>query len=384
MAHRPEEVEVIHDEDQVGLFDLIVVMASHWKLIVFGALGVGVLTAAYMYSVKPVFTARTVILPPQQQQGAAAVAMQSLGALANLAGVSGVKTAGDQYLSLMQSVTISSRVIESFKLQQVYEVPSMQTALVALAANSHFSLGKKDGLITIEVDDTDPQRAADIANDYVIQLRRFTNELAVTEAQQRRVFFEKQLMQAREKLRNAQVELQKGGFDEKSIRTEPKATAESYAALKAQLTAAEVRLRALRTYMTEDAAEVKLAQAALSSLRTQMATSDARMDNSNVGDYVSRYRDFKYYETLFELFARQYELAKVDESRDGALIQVVDAAYAPEKRSRPRRTLTTIAATLSAGFMLMLFVLGRAWWRNAMAAPEGEEMIARLRFALKS
>lgn len=368
-------------DEESSLFDLVIAVIENIKLIAFGSIAVGVLTMAYTFYLKPVYTAKAVILPPQQQQSSAAVAMQSLGALASLAGAAGVKNPADQYVALMQSVTVSERVINAFHLGEVYGSPTRQGVLEKLADNVKLSSSKKDNLITIEVDDTDPKRAADMANNYVDQLRRFTNELAVTEAQQRRVFFERQLRQTRDKLTEAQRNLQASGINEGALRTEPKAAAESYAALKAQVTAAEVRLRAMRGYLTEEAPEFKLAQSSLSALQSQLSKAEAADGQAGVSDYIGKYREFKYQETLFELFAKQFELAKLDESRDGALIQVVDPAFPPERQSKPKRALTVIAATVSAGLVFLIFALVRNSWRQFASNEESAEKLERLRAA---
>ena len=208
-----------------------------------------------------------------------------------------------------------------------------------------------------------------------------TSVLAVSEAQQRRVFFEKELKNARDQLDKAQQALQASGFDVGALRAEPKAAAESYARLKAEITAAEVRMQVLRNSLADSAPEVQRQLAQLSALRTQLARLEQTADSSIGPDYVSKYREFKYRETLFELFAKQYEIARVDESREGALIQVVDVATAPEYKSKPKRALIAIAATVSSLLLLGTFILVRHFWRESAKDPEGAEKVARLRAA---
>jgi uncharacterized protein involved in exopolysaccharide biosynthesis len=99
-------------------------------------------------------------------------------------------------------------------------------------------------------------------------------------------------------------------------------------------------------------------------------------------DYISRYRDFKYQETLFELMAKQYEIARLDEAREGALIQVVDAAVPPERKSRPKRALVAIVTTLATGFLLLIAVFVRRAWRRAAVTPDGAERFAAISAAL--
>lgn len=355
-------------DDGISLFEMAQVLLERWKLLVFGSLFAGVVALGISYLIAPTFTAQTSFLPPQQQQSLASSALASLGALGGLAGVaSGIKSPADQYVALMQSTTAANRMIDKFELLKVYDEDYRVDAQRDLEKNSRFSVGKKDGLITIEVDDKSPQRAADIANEYVDELRRMTSVLAVSEAQQRRVFFEHQLQQSRDQLVRAQQALQASGFNQGALRAEPKASAEAYARLKAEVTASEVRLQTLRGSLSDNAVEVQQQLATLNALRAQLA----RLEQANAGaggpDYIGKYREFKYQETLFELFSRQYEMARVDESREGALIQVVDPATPPEKKSKPKRAYIAVGATLAALLLLVVYVLTRHFWRAAAA-----------------
>ena len=346
-------------------------LVERWKLLVFAPLLVGCAGLALSYLVPPTFTARTSFLPPQQQSSAAA-ALASLGALASIAGGgAGLRTPADQYVALMQSRNVGDRLIDQFRLLEVYEVELRADARRELDRNVRFAVGKKDGLISIEVDDHSPQRAADIANQHVQELRRVTGELALTEAQQRRLFFEGQLALARDRLTAAQKALQGSGIGAGALKAEPKAAAEGYGRLRAEATAAEVRLEALRRSLTDNAPEVQQQLAVLSALRTQVARSEASTPSTGGPDYVGHYREFKYQETLFELLARQYELARVDESREGALIQVVDAASAPERKSRPQRALIGVATTIATFALLASWVALRRHWRRLVAETRG-------------
>lgn len=352
------------DEQEISLIDLFKVVAVHWKLVVFGSLLAGVAAFGIASLIPPTFTAQTILLPPQQQQSSVATALSQLGALAGFAGgAAGVKSPADQYIGLMQSATVSDRIIEEFKLMAVYEAKFRQDARKALAANVRIAAGKKDGLITIEVDDPDPTRAADIANAYVAGLRHVTSTLAVSEAQQRRTFFEIQLQNTKEKLTRAQIALQASGINQGTLKTEPKAAAEGYARLRAELTSAEVRLQTMQRMLSENSPELLQQQAMLSALRSEIRRLGQQDNTSGQSDeYITKYREFKYQETLFELFARQYELARLDESREGALIQVLDIATPPERKSKPKRGLIAAAASVLFGFLLVMSVLVRHFY----------------------
>jgi uncharacterized protein involved in exopolysaccharide biosynthesis len=357
----PADFEVDDDDEGISLGELFSILRADWKRIIGGALGAGLVALGVAFLLPPVYTARTAILPPQQSQSSATAALSNLGALAGLAGLAGgaggIKSPADQYVAMMQSITVSNSLIDKYKLMDVYDSKFRVDAQKELADNVRVALGKKDGLITIEVDDVSPERSAAMANSYVDALRSLTKTLAVTEAQQRRVFFEQQLHKSKENLTQAQVALQGSGFNAGALKAEPKAAAEGYAKLRAEVTAGEVRLQAFKGMLADNAPEITQLQGSLSALRSQLARFESGSSQKNDADYIGRYREFKYHETLFELFARQYELARVDESREGALIQVLDVATAPERKSKPKRVLIAGGATALALFAMSIWVL---------------------------
>jgi capsule polysaccharide export protein KpsE/RkpR len=321
------------------------------------------------YLMAPVFTARTVFLPPQQQQSLAASALASLGSLSGLVGAVGnIKNPADQYVALMKSTNVSDALIGRFGLMKVYHSKFRFQARDMLSKQARISLGARDGLITVEVDDTDPIRAAGIANGYVDELRRVTNSLALTDAQQRRAFFQTQLEQTSKRLGQAQAALQASGFDAGAIKAEPKATADRYARIQAEVTAAEVRLQTMRRSLADSAPEVQQQLAQLGALRAQLDRLEATAPRTDGPDYISKYRRYKYEEALFEIFSRQYELAKLDESREGALIQVVDVATVPEYKSKPKRAVIAIGTTLASLLVIAFAIVVRASWREFDAA----------------
>jgi len=371
------------DEDSVSLLELAVPLAEHWKLLTIGTIAAGLLAYGIVFLIPPTYTATTTFLPPQQQQSAASSLLSSLGSLAGLAGGAGnARTPADQYVALMQSATVSDRIVDQFKLLDVYDEKYRVDARRELAKNVRVAVGKKDGLITVDVDDKSPQRAADMANRLVDELRRMTDTIAVSDAQQRRKFFELELRQTQEKLVQAQQALQASGFTQGALKSEPRSAAEGYARLRAEVTAAEVRLQTLRGSLSDATPEVQQQQNALAALRGQLARLEQTADAGSGPDYVGKYREFKYQETLFDLFAKQYELARVDESREGALIQVVDPATAPEKKSKPKRVIIALAAALLSGLALVGFVLVRRLWRAGAEDPANADHLARIRQAL--
>jgi len=374
------------DDDEISLLDLLQVVVDNLRLLVLAPLAAGLLALGITFAIPPTFTATTKFMPPQQQQSGAAAMLAGLGALGGLAGAAGgLKNPADQYVAFLKSRSVQDALIDRFKLTERYATKFREDARSAISGSVQIASGK-DGLITIDASDKDPQFAAQLANAHVEELGRLLNRLAVTEAQQRRVFFEKQLANAKDNLVKAEQALKSSGVNSSALKASPGAAVEALAKLKAGITAQEIKLASMRGYLTESAPDFKQAQTELSAMRGQMARAEKEEPatagaNSGDSDYIAKFRDFKYHETLFELFAKQYEIARVDESREGAIIQVVDIAQPPERKSKPKKALIAMMTTLAVGFALLLFIFVRQGLRGAAQTPESAEKLARLRGA---
>jgi tyrosine-protein kinase Etk/Wzc len=370
------------EDDEISLLDLLQTIVDNLRLLVLGPLAVGLLALGFSFAIAPTYTATVKFLPPQQQQSSAASMLAGLGVLGGLAGgaLGGLKNPADQYLAFMKSNSVQDALIERFNLQARYDQKFKVDTRKELTQNARPVSGK-DGLITLEVDDKDPQFAAELANAHVDELQKLLAKLAVTEAQQRRAFFEKQLNLVKDKMIAAEQTLRATGISGSTLKSNPTSAVAGVAALKAQVTAQEVKAGAMRGYLAETAPDFKQAMTELANLRAQLAKQekDEPAAADGQGDYVSKFREFKYQETLFELFAKQFELAKVDESREGAVIQVLDAAQPPEKKAKPQKALVAIIATLAAGFALLLFVFVRQALRNAGQNSESTQKLTALK-----
>lgn len=355
-----------YDSDEINFFEILDVIKQNLRLLTLGPLLVGLIALGITFLIKPTFTAVTVFLPPQQQQTAASMLLQNLGALGGAAGsLSGLKNPNDQYVSFLKSRTIQEKLIERFNLKDRYDSDFLVDARKSLAKKTMISSGK-DGLITVQVDDYVPVFAAQLANGYVEELRSLMQRLAVTEAQQRRAFFEEQLVTTKEKLTKADQALGVSGVNSSVLKNNPGTAIAAVASVQAQISLVEIKLSSMRNFLAESAPLYQQSVAELQALRAQMGKLERTSNTPSTtdSDYIARYRDFKYYESLFELFAKQFELAKVDEAREGVAVQVLDLALPPEKKSKPQKALIAVAATLAAGVLVLVFIFLRRYLRK--------------------
>jgi uncharacterized protein involved in exopolysaccharide biosynthesis len=380
--------DATREEQETGLLDLLQVVAENLRLLLLGPLLVGILAFGYTFTMTRTYTATTKLMLPQQQAGAAASLLASLGGAGGLgANSNAFRNPIDQYIGLLKSRTVMDELIDRFKLTQRYQDVVIDDTRRSLDANVRAVVGK-DGFISVEVDDTDPEFAAELANGHAEALGHVLMHLAVTEAQQRRLFFEKQLISAREKLTTAEEALKTSGVSNGTLRSDPRAAVEDVARFKAGITMLEIKLTGMRSFLAESAPEYRQVQAELAATRQQLEHTQGQQPasvagpGSGSGDYVSKYRNYKYQEALVDLFTKQYEGARVDESREGAVIQVVDKAVPPKRQSQPKNVLIALIAIVASGSALLLFVFVRYGLRGASADPETFNKLSKLKSTL--
>ena len=365
---------------QIGFLDLLQVVAENLRLLLLGPLLVGILAFGYTFTMTRSYTASTKLMLPQQQASAAAGLLASLGSVGGSSGASTFRSPIDQYIGLLKSRTVVDELIDRFKLTQRYGDVVDDDTRRTLDAHVRAVVGK-DAFITVEVDDTDPAFAAELANGHVEALGHLLTRLAVTEAQQRRLFFEKKLISAKDSFIKSEQVLKLSGVSSGTLKTDPRSAVEDVSRLKAGITVLEIKLTGLRSFLAESAPEFRQVQSELTATRQQLARAEGQQPVivAGSGDYMEKYRDYKYQEALVELFSKQYESARVDESRDGAVIQVVDEAIPPKRQSQPKNVLIALVANVASGVALLLFVFVRYALCGAVADPETSKKLTKLR-----
>jgi len=372
--------------DEINLLDYLVVLLKRKRLIMGITFGAAIITAIISLIMPPIYRAETKILPPQQGSSMATQFLSQLGSAAGLVGGAvGIKTPNDLYIGLLKSRLVLDGVIDRFKLMELYKTKSRENARRGLADTLKARDDKKSGIITIGVEDKDPKRAADMANAFVEELKNMNKGLAVTEAGQRRLFFEEQLKDTKEALIKAEDSME--GFQERTgaikIDEQAKAVIEGIANLRAQIAAKEVGLKVMRTYATPQNPDIQRAEEELRGMREQLRRLETESGNHNpdplmptgripaVGtEYIRKLREFKYQEALYEILLKQYEAARLDEARDAAIIQVIEKAIPPEKRVKPKRKQMVMIATFSGLFFSVFAAFFMEYIEKLKSNPE--------------
>jgi tyrosine-protein kinase Etk/Wzc len=390
-----------HEGMELSLLDFFIIAAERKRMIIAITLGFAIVSVIVSLLLQPKYTATVTLLPPEQNSSMSTVLASQISNLSGMAGLAGgslgLKNSNDMYVAMLKSRTVEDGMVHRFGLMQQYHARYSSDARKALESQTKIEGNGKDGLIHISVEQPDPNRAAQLANGYVDQFRELSSHVAITEAARRRVFFEEQLEQTKDKLADAEERLketeQKTGIIQ--LNGQAGALIQSAVSLRAQIVAKEVEIQSMRTFATDENADLVKAQQELDSMRAQLAKMGGSEDTADSSvllpkglvseaglEFVRRERDVKYYETIFDILARQFEAAKLDEAKQGAVVQVLDPAVPPDRRSSPKRAIIVIVSTIAGCLIAVFLAFVQAVMQQAREDPEVSSRLSVLRRAL--
>ena len=373
-------------EEDVSFLDILTVL-GHYKGMILGMTLIFALVAVVVSLIMtPIYTGRALVMPPQQQQSTASRALAGLSSVAGLAGGAlGLKSQDDMYIAFMTSEGFQTKIIQRFELQTRYHAKLLIDARQALNSRVRLFSDKKSSLMSIEVDDPDPVFAAKMANGYMQELGIFLGRIAITEAQQRRLYFENQIKKTQDDLARAETTFRE--TQERSGLQIPSAVADigikEIAELHGQIRARELQLQAMSSYATPQNAEVKKLMTELLTMRAHLGKLEMGSSNE-VSKYALQqgallaYRNMKVQESILDSLVKQYEFAKVDESKDAPIVQVVDIATPPERRTSPKRTAMVLLSAMTGLLLGIVLAFARNMYLNAQKNPEDREKFQTL------
>lgn len=350
-------------QDPISLLEYFLVIAKYSRMILMVTLCAAVISTTYSLALHNVYTAKVMIVPGDDDKGMMGAMLAQIGSLAAVTGGIGTATKTDLYVTMLKSETIMDPIIDRFNLMSVYHAKLRAQAYSKINKSVTISAGKMDGVLSISVDAKDPKLAAAIANAYVEELGKVAAGLDMAGASKTRAFLEGRLTNAKADLAQAEDALKEFQSKNKaiSVTDQAKASIEGLAQLRGQLAIQEVELNTLRRQFTDTSQEVKTAVATVANFRNQIAKLEGNGNASSIPsvgampqlgqEYVRLLREFKIQETLVELLTKQYEMVKINESKDVSPFQVLQRAKQPEVKSKPKRAFIVIMATFTSVFV---------------------------------
>lgn len=361
------------------------------------------------------------IMPPESSGSSAALfaaltgrgggEFGSLGSIA--ASLLGVRTTGPLFVDLLRSATVSDALIERFQLQQVYSKKYKVDTAKKLARRTTIAEDKKSGVISVTVEDSDPERARDLAQAYLDELNLVVNRTNTSSAREERAFIEHRLQGAELELERTQRELSDFSSTHSTIdiKEQTRATVDAAAKVQAEAIVEQTELDSLRQIYGDENVRVRAARARIAGLKSQLqalgGTSEPLQPDGNISaenssplsrigaeypplrqlprlavPYADIYRHVRVQEAVYEMLTQQYELARIQEAKDVPVIRIIDAPGVPEKKSFPPRTVLALVMTVLTMLGTAGLVLFRRYWSEMSPMDErrilGAEMAEEL------
>lgn len=365
--------------------------------------GVGLIAATLIAFLIPKrYTSTARLMPPDQGQGTGMAMMAALagkaGSLGSLGGeLLGLKTTGDLFIGILQSRTVQDDVIAKFNLRKVYSDKRWEDARKDLAKRTSVSEDRRSEIIAIAVEDRSPQRAQQMAQEYISSLNNVVVNLNTSSAHRERVFLEGRLKQVQKDLESAEKNFSE--FASKNtaidIQEQGKAMITAGASLEGQLIAAQTELEGLRQIFTDNNVRVRETQARVDELKRQLRQLGGRTGPASAGTqqtegmpyptirqlpilgvtYADLYRRMKVEDAVFGTLTQQYEAAKVEEAKETPSVKVLDSPELPERKSFPSRLLIMCLG------MMLAFAAGVSWVLACDAWEATDSSDARKAFA---
>jgi tyrosine-protein kinase Etk/Wzc len=397
---KPEQERSVQLEENVDTWGVVLILASNWRriaLVTIGAVACGALISVLM---RPTFTATATILPPQQSMSSAASIMGQIGSIAAVGGIGGslgLKSPADMYIGILGSRTIADHLISRFSLKDLYRTKTLEDTRYALQKHVTFESGK-DTLIHLSFKDLDPKRASDIANGYLDELYGMNAQLVSGEAAQRRAFYEQRLAEEKTSLADAEVSLrntqQKTGIIQ--FGGQAASIINAIAQAQAEIAGRQVQLQSMQTFATQENPDTIRIEEEIAALRSHLSVLENSQRKIQPGDiqlpagqvaqagleYERQSREVKYHAVLFDLLSRQFEAARLDEAKSAPIIQVIDHAVPPDKKSGPSRRLIAIGTGLFGFCAACLWSLAKAALVRMEQDPKKAHRLTDLRAAI--
>lgn len=362
----PKQLESV---ESMSLLDYLELLTRHKKTLLRNT-AIGLIAGlAIAFSLPKKYEAVAMILPPQQDSGLMGLLMGQMGnGMANVASdLLGKATPAELYASILQTDAISDKIIDRFKLIKIYKEDNRKDTYDKLNKYVDIVAGKKDGIVSITVEDKDAVRAADIANAYVEEVIRLTAQLSKNDSQKNSGYLYEQLTKAKANLANAEDKIKMFQLKNKAINIteQAKGTFKGIGDLMSQLALEEVKMAAIKRQFTDNSQEVKSEASIISNIKRQISKLEYSTGNSAVPsistvpaigqEYVRLLREFRIQEMLVEALTKQLEVNKLEEFKDFSAVQVIQKARPADKESKPKPVMLVAATTFFVMFFTIIY-----------------------------
>jgi len=357
-----QQYQHLQEDDEINLLDYWRVIWKYKILIGIICSAIVLFSAIYSFCSPKIYKSTATILPAQSNQGSSIMGNPAVQNISLLTGISTSTTDEKTFLSILKSRTIKEKIVNQFNLKDYYKCLQLDKAIKSLDGATKISHSIKEGIISIDVEDKDPEMAANIANAYIEHLNQLNAEFGIGTASRQRRFIAEQLAKAEKSLKAAEDTLKE--FQEKhraiSLEEQAKGAAEAGVSIRSEIATAEVQLQVMQNFAKDSHPEIISLRRKIQELKRQLAKSqystrlDLPLETGNpqytkkglstpaatiplVGLELGRLaRDVMVQEAVYTFLTQELERAKIDEVRDLPVVQPLDTAVPAIQKCKPK------------------------------------------------
>jgi tyrosine-protein kinase Etk/Wzc len=348
------------------------------SFVLISAIAAALISGIISFILPKMYESTMSFLPPREagalgSLGSLTSALSSVAPLRAIGGLAAARGSSYNYLSVLASRTAKEQLIRKFDLMHVYDIgdSSMEKTIKTLEDYVTVDVAE-EGHISVSVLDTDPVRAAEMANYFVVLVNSINADLTSQTAAKYREFLERGVAEAKDSLR--QYEEAYKEFQKKSgfvpVSEDIKGGAQAVAQLYAEKATKEIETQFLSNVVSKDNPELLKAQLQLRILNQKVASiPDLGLESLRL------YRNMLIQAKILEVLVPLYEQARLEEKKETPSVAVLDKAVPAEKKARPKRMLIVLISTLSVALLSFSFYALRDRFRQLkQESPEHYEI----------
>lgn len=364
---------------------IIHTILTNWKKII----GVTLLTTfflllIFLFIYPHTYRSTAVLLPPEKNTSILGLSsLLSQQNMTSLLSPSLSNASSQLYAEILKSRSASLFVIKKLNIQNEYDEKNINEAANKLSKDISVEL-TKEGLIKLSVeysskffplfiDDLNQRKnfSAVLTNTFVEALDHINNDKISTRSKKARIFLESQIKQTKSVLDSVELKLQ--DFQKKnktiSLPDQLKASIESAAKIKAEISQTEIELGLLRYNVQVDDKIFQSVLKKLEQLKEQYKKIESENEdyllNFNLIPQLGReltelYRELKIQNEVYSFLQQQYYKEKIEENRDLPTVEVLDPAVPPKRPVSPRIFFGSILGGIFAFFFMSVITIWKA------------------------
>ncbi|MEN6444502.1 MAG: Wzz/FepE/Etk N-terminal domain-containing protein [Candidatus Cloacimonas sp.] len=387
------------NKNELGLLDIILVIAKRKFLVITICFIVAVAAIIYSLVVPKYWQSKATLMPIAESGGISSFSGDVMDILGGGFLQTDKSDMAVNFLYIMQSRKFREEVIRKFHLITYYKIKepdslmAMELAVRKLSENTmKLFFDQQTYLVNIIAETKDRELSKQIVQYHLDSLNKYILNSKMTKGRQKREFLEKQVSEHKQTIETLASQMR--DFQKKNrsidITQQTEALIKLYSDVVAEYMQAEIDYSLAQTQYDANspivlslAEKMKLLKKKMQSLEKSGSdlTPEYVVQIDKIPDLSMQYAQMmlnvEIEQKILENLYPQYELAKLEEVKDLPTFEVYDAPQIAGIRSKPKRALTVVLSTVAAFILSCILALILESWQG-----ENKEKIMAIKAAL--